>query len=116
MQVLLHARAQGGCVFEALCEKTGVPEAERRKNPGIFVGEKYLLADEIKAGAVGSIVAQAIEDGTCKPWEVTEDQLASARRRIVGRFRNLGPLTVIAAGLIDGINPCAVATIVFFVT
>lgn len=108
--------ADAGVLFEALCEKAGVPEADRRKNPGIFVGERYLLGDAVKAGALDSIVARAVEGGTGKPWEATEEQLAAARRRIVGRFRNLGPLTVIAAGLIDGINPCAFATIVFFVT
>jgi len=32
------------------------------------------------------------------------------------KFRTIGPLAVVGAGLIDGVNPCAFATIVFFVS
>ena len=32
------------------------------------------------------------------------------------RFKSFGPLAIISAGLIDGINPCAFATIVFFIS
>jgi cytochrome c biogenesis protein CcdA len=35
---------------------------------------------------------------------------------IIERFRSFGLLTVLAAGLVDGLNPCAFATIVFFIS
>jgi glutaredoxin-related protein len=35
---------------------------------------------------------------------------------LLGYFKKFGPLTVIGAGLIDGINPCAFTVIVFFVS
>lgn len=35
---------------------------------------------------------------------------------LITRFKNLEPLTIISAGLIDGINPCAFTVIVFFIS
>jgi cytochrome c biogenesis protein CcdA len=35
---------------------------------------------------------------------------------LVARFKNFEPLAIIAAGLIDGINPCAFTVIVFFIS
>ncbi len=41
---------------------------------------------------------------------------ANTESVIARRFRSFGPFAVIAAGLIDGINPCAFATIIFFIS
>lgn len=41
---------------------------------------------------------------------------ASERTDLAEHFRNLSPLTVVGAGLIDGINPCAFTAIVFFMS
>jgi len=35
---------------------------------------------------------------------------------LVARFKNFRPFTIISAGLIDGINPCAFTVIVFFIS
>lgn len=45
-----------------------------------------------------------------------EAQLNTAGSEIVNRFHAFGTLTVAGAGLLDGINPCAFATIVFFIS
>ncbi len=39
-----------------------------------------------------------------------------AEKSIVDRFRSFGVLAIIGAGLLDGINPCAFATIIFFIS
>jgi cytochrome c biogenesis protein CcdA len=54
--------------------------------------------------------------GSPAPWELVAGETEGARTRIVDRFRAFGPYTVIAAGLIDGLNPCAFATIVLFIS
>jgi len=41
---------------------------------------------------------------------------AGAFALIVEKFRTIGPFAIIAAGLVDGVNPCAFATIVFLVS
>ncbi len=38
------------------------------------------------------------------------------QQSVIDRFKNMGWLAVVAAGLIDGINPCAFATLIFFVS
>jgi hypothetical protein len=35
---------------------------------------------------------------------------------MVDRFKSLGLLTIVSPGLIDGINPCAFATLIFFIS
>jgi len=36
-------------------------------------------------------------------------------KKLIEKFKYLGPITIISAGLIDGINPCAFSTIIIFV-
>ena len=38
----------------------------------------------------------------------------AGRQSIIDRFQQMGPMAVVLDGLIDGINPCAFATIIFF--
>jgi len=47
---------------------------------------------------------------------VTQEDLKSGEQRMIERFRKFGLTTVLVAGLIDGLNPCAFATIVFLVS
>ena len=42
--------------------------------------------------------------------------LSFSQKAFLEKFREISPLTLISAGLIDGINPCAFAVIVFFVS
>jgi len=41
---------------------------------------------------------------------------AAAKQNIIERFKSFGVFTVVFAGLVDGLNPCAFATLVFFVS
>jgi cytochrome c biogenesis protein CcdA len=41
---------------------------------------------------------------------------AEAEQSLVERFQSFGVLTVLGAGLIDGLNPCAFATLIFFIS
>jgi len=48
--------------------------------------------------------------------KVEKGEIKKAEESIVERFKSLGILTIISAGLIDGINPCAFATLIFFIS
>lgn len=58
--------------------------------------------------------------------EFIGEELAASQKKVVPlegqgvnlleRFRSFGPLAVIGAGLVDGVNPCAFTVIVFFVS
>jgi len=108
--------ADAARLLEVLYEAAGTPEEDRRKLPALFVGRTCIQDEDITQSAVEDLIVANLEDGTPVPWEVDAGALADAEGRILARFATLGPLTVIVAGLIDGINPCAFATIVFFVS
>ena len=54
--------------------------------------------------------------GSAEPWAGFEAGKEGAEQTIVDRFRSLGILTVIGVGLIDGLNPCAFATMIFLIS
>jgi cytochrome c biogenesis protein CcdA len=47
---------------------------------------------------------------------VESEEMEKAEDSVVSRFKSLGMLTVLSAGLIDGLNPCAFATLIFFIS
>lgn len=47
---------------------------------------------------------------------VKSSSSASAKERLVHTFRSFSLLTILGAGLIDGINPCAFAVIILFIS
>ena len=103
-------------LFEAMCSLYKVPEKERLIAPSIFLGDHHLPTDQIKDKKLRSLVEQYREIGTTKPWEDAEKMRSSARENLIERFKSLGPFAIVAAGLIDGINPCAFATIILFMS
>lgn len=76
--------------------------------PSILVGDSLLIGrDEIKSKLVHSI------DLALK---AKKSPLGFIKVELLQVFKKISIFTVIASGLIDGINPCAFAVIVFFVS
>jgi cytochrome c biogenesis protein CcdA len=102
----------------ALCEwlgaRAGVPEEKRLTAPAIFVGHEALIGQEINAHSLEALVEKYAVTGAPPTWEDFDP--ATAKRSIVERFKSLGIFTVAFAGLVDGLNPCAFATLIFFVS
>ena len=99
---------------EAMCVVRDVPEKLRLVTPSIFIGKEYLIENAITGEATEALLDRP--EAARKPWDLTEEQLNKARASIAGRFRSLKVVTVAAAGLLDGANPCAFATIIFFIS
>jgi cytochrome c biogenesis protein CcdA/thiol-disulfide isomerase/thioredoxin len=104
----------------ALCEwlgsRAGVPEAKRLVAPAVFVGEEALVDQELTMRALEALVSRHETSGAKAAWQGWEAAQEEAAGSIVARFRSFGALTVLVAGLVDGLNPCAFATIVFFIS
>jgi len=82
--------------------------------PALFIGSDALIGEEeITSQNILSLVAKYSTGGADKVW-ATFDRSASGT--MVERFRALGPLTVVFAGLVDGLNPCAFATLIFLIS
>jgi len=101
---------------EWLGERAGVPVGKRLTAPAVFVGDDALVGEELHTSSLEALLARYAESGAgpiCEGWEAASDETASG---IVERFRSFGLLTILGAGLVDGLNPCAFATLVFFVS
>lgn len=84
------------------------------QTPALIIGEKVLVGDEILPENIRPVLDSYKTMGVEPLWlDFDPDE---GRQTIVDRFKNMGWMAVVFAGLIDGINPCAFATLIFFVS
>lgn len=102
-------------LLEAMGALYNVPEVKRLTTPAVFIGEEYLL-DELHEARLEAIVGKYLSTGVASRLLEAEEKTGEAESEIVKRFSAFGTLAVAGAGLLDGINPCAFATIVFFIS
>ncbi|MGB3477798.1 MAG: hypothetical protein WBB67_01415 [bacterium] len=98
--------------FEALAQKLSIPEEKRLVVPGIIIGRDHLTKREINLALLDSLVIKYKQG--CS--EYTGLNLGSAEKNIIERFARFSIFGIIFAGLLDGVNPCAFATLIFFVS
>jgi len=104
-------------LLQWLDDQTNVPEHWHLSTPSLFIGDDYLIGAEITAESVQSLVEKYSQTGSERSWEnFGAEESEAALQRIVDRFESFGVLAVAFFGLVDGINPCAFATIIFFVS
>jgi cytochrome c biogenesis protein CcdA len=85
------------------------------ETPSVFVADEALVgADELHPRALEGLVERHAAEGAPRVWDGMAEE--EARDQLIARFRSFGPLAVVVAGLVDGINPCAFATLIFFVS
>ncbi len=101
---------------EWLGKRAGVPEEKRLTAPAVFVGDEGLVGEELHARSLEALISRYAASGAKAMWEGWEESQSEAAGSIIERFRSFGLLTVLAAGLVDGLNPCAFATIVFLIS
>jgi len=101
---------------EYLSQRADVPEDQRLVAPALFVGDGYLVGDNVRARAIEALIQPYLEKGAPEPWQGFERWQEQAKASIVSRFQSFGLLTVMGAGLIDGVNPCAFATMIFLLS
>ena len=102
-------------LLEAMGALYNVPEVKRLTTPAVFIGSEYLL-DELDEARLKAIVEKYLSTGVVSRLPEAEEKTGEAESEIVKRFSAFGTLAVAGAGLLDGINPCAFATIVFFIS
>ena len=102
-------------LLEAMGALYNVPQVKRLTTPAVFIGHDYLL-DELDEAQLEEIVGTYLATGVASRISEAEANTDAAESDIVARFSAFGTLAVVGAGLLDGINPCAFATIVFFIS
>jgi hypothetical protein len=102
---------------EALLQIYHVPESKRVGIIRLYIGEDYLMGDDYDYENFQKLVSKYQGKAAPPPWEkVTQEALKNGEQRIVERFKRFSLSAVLIAGFIDGINPCAFATIIFLVS
>ncbi len=101
---------------EALGEMYNMPEEERLLVPVIFMGDKYLFRDAITYASLEELIQENLNIESIPPWERAREEKEEIKERLITRFQSFGLAAVAVSGLIDGINPCAFATIIFFIS
>ena len=92
-----------------------VPEKKRGTVPSVFFGRAFIGEKEIKKGLEKEIRNFLTRNGgTDRDFtQATEEDAIAA---ISGRFKSFKIPTIVFAGLVDGVNPCAIAVLLFFIS
>ncbi|MGA1840834.1 MAG: cytochrome c biogenesis CcdA family protein [bacterium] len=101
---------------EALGQICGIPENKRLTTPSICIGKVFLLEENITLEKMEELILKYSLEYSPPPWEMAEGVKKKAGQTIISRFKGLNITTIMVAGLLDGINPCAFATIIFFIS
>lgn len=110
-------KGENKTIGEALIEIYRIPEAQRGEIVKLYIGEDYISGEDIRYEDFEKLVSKYKEKGAPPPWEkVSQDALKTGKQKIVERFKRFSLWGVLIAGLIDGLNPCAFATIVFLIS
>lgn len=100
---------------EALCEKANVPEDRRLVTPAIFIADSALIREDITDESIDTLCARYAQSGSPDITGVAPADIAAAEERLWERVKNISIGAVIFGGIADGVNPCAFATLVFFI-
>jgi cytochrome c biogenesis protein CcdA len=107
------AETQSKALLEAVERELGVVEENRLVPPTVVIGRTVLIGKGVTYEAM--LAALRAGDPSATPvWETVD--AGEGKRGILERFARLSPLTVVGAGLLDGVNPCAFATLIFFLS
>ncbi len=101
---------------ETLSNRLNLPSEKRLIAPSIFLGNDFLAPQDITESKVESLIQKYEKIETKATLEVAAEEIQKADASIVERFKSFGIPAVLLAGLIEGLNPCALATLVFFIS
>jgi len=102
---------------QALCERFGAPSGRAGVVPAVFAQGGFLVHHDVNPRELGRLLARTMDLPLDEGWfRIAEEELVSARAEVERRFDALTLPLVLGAGLVDGVNPCAFATIIFFLS
>jgi len=85
------------------------------KVPALFIGDQAWIGEgEITTQNLEPVLQVLSASGSPRFWDAFDEKQAAGA--LNERFQSAGWVAVLLAGLVDGLNPCAFATIVFFIS
>jgi len=116
------AARESRLLLESMAIMYNVADERKLTVPVVFAASSqngiFLQGSEIKEQTLESFFSPAVVGKTAgvkPPWELALSYEKAAVENIKNRFNRFEIFPVLFAGLVDGINPCAFGTIVFFV-
>ncbi|RLC64155.1 MAG: hypothetical protein DRI80_02105 [Chloroflexota bacterium] len=117
LQVEIFEIETNGALAEWLGARCGVPVDKRLVTPAVFMGQDALIGPEVTYDNLKALVESYVATGAEATWEEFDpNQQTEAKTSLIERFRSFGVLTILGAGLVDGVNPCAFTTVILFVS
>ena len=107
---------EGKRLNETLSNRIILPGEKRLIAPSVFIGNDYLAPEALIESNIEALIRKYEREEKPSPLKVEQGELQKAEKSMVERYRSLGVLTIVSAGFIDGLNPCAFATLIFFVS
>ncbi|MBM4349589.1 MAG: hypothetical protein FJ106_06835 [Deltaproteobacteria bacterium] len=101
---------------ETLSNRLGLSPEKRLIAPSIFIGQDYLSPEEITEAKVETLIAAYEKLEMTSALKVEDREMRQAETSLIERFKSFGVLAILVAGLVEGLNPCALATLVFFIS
>jgi HEAT repeat protein/cytochrome c biogenesis protein CcdA len=109
--------ASGTILNQALCDRQSVPSIKHSLTPAVFTQSGCVIGPDISPTTLGKLFAQTMAQPQDDSWNQLDapGQLAAAKA-VDRRYQAFTLTMVLGGGLLDGINPCAFATIIFFLS
>ena len=96
-----------------MAERVG--RADELHTPAVFIGDHAWIGEsEIRPQTIEPILQTLESSGSPAFWR--EYNPEEGGQSLMDKFQKMGWVAVLLAGLVDGLNPCAFATIIFFVS
>lgn len=98
-----------------MARRAGRTDEKNITAPAVFIGDKAFLTEkEITPEAVETEIKRYVDTGSPEFWlDYNKTEGFSA---LIDKFKTIEWPGIVASGLIDGLNPCAFATIIFFIS
>ena len=110
-------RSEGAEINQTLCVRFRVEPELQQVTPAVFTQAGALVKTQVTFNALQRLIEKTSEQSVDATWSrVDEKERESAGGEIADRFSSFSIGWVALAGLLDGINPCAFATIIFFLS
>ena len=108
--------SDGKRLNETLSNRVNLPQEKRLIAPSIFIGNDYLPPEEVTESKIEALIQKYEKVEAKSALKVEKGEMKKAEESMVERFRSIGILTIVSAGLFEGMNPCAFATLIFFIS
>jgi cytochrome c biogenesis protein CcdA len=107
----------GTLLNQALCDRFVVPAVKHTVAPSVFTQGGFVIAADITPRSLGELFAKTMTLTQDDAWKiVAEPEQLAAAAQVDRRYEAITLSVVLLGGLIDGLNPCAFATIIFFLS